>query len=123
MYDHIGLRVKDLKAAANFYTAVLAPLGHVPGPSGSNYAGFGPKGAPALWLHAREAKPGEKLLGAHVCFRAKDRAAVNTFHAACLKAGGQDNGRPGLRTEYSPTYYGAFVIDLDGNNIEAVCHT
>jgi len=117
MYDHIGLRVKDLKAAARLYTAVLAPLGHVPGSSGEGYAGFGPKGAPALWLHAHEGKG----TGVHVCFSAKTRAQVDEFHAAGLKAGAKDNGKPGLRTDYSPTYYGAFLIDLDGNNIEAVC--
>jgi predicted lactoylglutathione lyase len=117
MYDHIGLRVKDLKAAARFYETTLAPLGHVPGSSGDSYAGFGPKGAPALWLHAHEGK----ATGAHICFSAKTRAEVDQFHAAGLKAGGKDNGKPGLRTEYSESYYGAFLIDLDGNNIEAVC--
>lgn len=121
MYDHIGLRVKDLKAAARFYEAVLAPLGHVPGSSGEGYAGFGPKGAPALWLHALREDARQGGTGAHVCFSAKTRAEVDQFHAAGLRAGGKDNGRPGLRTDYSPTYYGAFLIDLDGNNIEAVC--
>ena len=116
MYDHMGLRVKDLKAAAKFYAAVLAQLGHVPGSSGEGYAGFGPKGAPALWLHAHGGKA-----GAHVCFSAKTRAQVDRFHAAGLKAGGKDNGKPGLRTDYGAKYYAAFLIDADGNNIEAVC--
>ena len=118
MYNHIGLRVKDLKAASRFYAAVLASLGHVPGMSGEGYAGFGPKGAPALWLHAHDGKVGT---GAHICFSAKTRAEVDQFYAAGLKAGGIDNGKPGLRKDYSPNYYGAFIIDLDGNNIEAVC--
>lgn len=118
MYDHIGLKVKDMKASARFYAAALAPLGHVPGSSGEGYAGFGPKDAPALWLHAFNGKTGP---GAHVCFKAKDRAAVDAFHREGLKAGGKDNGKPGLRKEYSPTYYAAFVIDPDGNNLEAVC--
>src|SRR5262245_3398757 len=119
MYDHIGLRVKDLKSAARFYAAALAPLGHVPGNSGEGYAGFGPKDAPALWLHTHD---GKASTGAHVCFKARSRAEVDQFHAAGLKAGGKDNGKPGLRADYSPNYYGAFLIDLDGNNVEAVCY-
>jgi catechol 2,3-dioxygenase-like lactoylglutathione lyase family enzyme len=119
MYDHIGLKVKDMKASVRFYTAALAPLGLVPGSSGEGYAGFGPRDAPALWLHAFEGKTGP---GAHVAFRANDRAAVDAFYAAGLKAGGKDNGRPGLRPDYGPKYYGAFLIDLDGNNVEAVCN-
>jgi catechol 2,3-dioxygenase-like lactoylglutathione lyase family enzyme len=118
MYDHIGLRVRDIKAAARFYGAVLAPLGFVAGSSGEDYAGFGPKDAPALWLHVYK---GEKGTGVHVCFSAPSRAAVDKFHAAGLKAGARDNGKPGVRTDYSPTYYAAFLIDLDGNNVEAVC--
>ena len=120
MYDHIGFRTKDLAASARFYTAVLAPLGHLPGAKGDGYAGFGPKDAPALWLHAHEGKAGT---GAHVCFKAPDREAVDRFHAAGLAAGGKDNGKPGPRPDYGPTYYAAFLIDLDGNNIEAVCFT
>lgn len=118
MYDHIGLKVKDMAASARFYTAALAPLGHVPGSSGDGYAGFGPKDAPALWLHAHEGATGP---GAHVCFSATSRAAVDAFHAAGLKASGKDNGGPGPRPDYGPKYYAAFLIDLDGNNVEAVC--
>jgi catechol 2,3-dioxygenase-like lactoylglutathione lyase family enzyme len=118
MYDHIGLRVKDLKAAARFYGAVLAPLGFVAGSSGDGYAGFGPKDAPALWLHATKGATGS---GAHVCFSAASRAAVDAVHAAGLKAGGKDNGKPGPRPDYGPKYYAAFLIDLDGSNVEAVC--
>jgi catechol 2,3-dioxygenase-like lactoylglutathione lyase family enzyme len=118
MYDHIGLRVKDLKAAARFYGTVLAPLGFVAGSSGDGYAGFGPKDAPGLWLHATQGATGS---GAHVCFSAASRAAVDAFHAAGLQAGGKDNGRPGPRPDYGPKYYAAFLIDLDGNNVEAVC--
>lgn len=120
MYDHIGLRVKDLGASVRFYQAILAPLGHVLDSQGDSYAGFGPPGAPALWLHATK---GDKGSGAHVAFRAPDRETVARFHAAGLAAGGSDNGPPGLRPDYSPTYYAAFLIDLDGNNVEAVCHT
>ncbi|MBC7803306.1 MAG: VOC family protein [Candidatus Parcubacteria bacterium] len=118
MYDHIGLKVKDIQAGVRFYTAVLAPLGHVPGASGDSYAGFGPKDAAALWLHAYDGKTGP---GAHVCFSATGRAAVDAFHAAGLKAGGKDNGKPGPRPDYGPKYYAAFLIDPDGNNVEAVC--
>lgn len=117
MFDHIGLRVKDLDASVRLYRAMLAPLGHVPGARDASYAGFGPDGAPALWLHLSK----NSKNGAHVALRAADRAAVDRFHAAGIKAGAKDNGAPGLRTDYSPNYYGAFLIDLDGNNVEAVC--
>jgi catechol 2,3-dioxygenase-like lactoylglutathione lyase family enzyme len=115
MFHHIGLRVKDLERAARLYAAMLAPLGHVPGARDSSYAGFGPKGRPALWLHA-DKKGG----GSHVALKATDRAAVDAFHKAGLAAGAADNGKPGLRPDYSPTYYAAFLLDADGNNIEAV---
>jgi catechol 2,3-dioxygenase-like lactoylglutathione lyase family enzyme len=117
MYDHIGLRVKHLDTSARFYQTALASLGHVPGASDATYAGFGPKGAPALWLHANPDAKG----GAHVALRAPNRAAVDQFYQAGLAAGGRDNGAPGLRPDYSPTYYAAFLIDPDGNNVEAVC--
>lgn len=116
MFDHIGLRVKDLEASARLYTAMLASLGHVPGTRDESYAGFGPKDKPALWLH-RDKSPA----GAHVALRAADRAAVDRFYAEGLKAGAKDNGAPGLRPDYAPTYYAAFLIDFDGNNLEAVC--
>jgi catechol 2,3-dioxygenase-like lactoylglutathione lyase family enzyme len=116
MYDHVGLRVKDLAASIRFYRATLAALGHELASQDASGAGFGPAGAPALWLHA--AGTGS---AAHVAFRAADRAAVDRFHAAGLDAGGRDNGAPGLRADYGPTYYAAFLIDPDGNNIEAVC--
>jgi catechol 2,3-dioxygenase-like lactoylglutathione lyase family enzyme len=118
MYDHIGLRVADVGASVRFYAAALAPLGHVLASQDAAGAGFGPPGAPALWLHRVEAGRGA---GLHVAFRAADRAAVDGFHAAGLAAGGRDNGPPGLRADYSPTYYAAFLIDPDGNNVEAVC--
>lgn len=116
MFDHVGLRVKDLDASARLYAAVLAPLGHVPGARDDSYAGFGPEGRPALWLHRDKA-----AAGAHIALRAADRAAVDRFHAEGLKAGAKSNGKPGLRADYGPTYYAAFLVDFDGNNIEAVC--
>ncbi|HZP94380.1 MAG TPA: VOC family protein [Burkholderiales bacterium] len=118
MYDHVGLKVKDIDAAVRFYTAALAPLGHVLCTRDDSYAGLGPAGEPALWLYAAQDSAGS---GMHVAFRAPDRAAVDRFHAAGIEAGGRDHGRPGLRTDYSPTYYAAFLLDPDGNNVEAVC--
>jgi catechol 2,3-dioxygenase-like lactoylglutathione lyase family enzyme len=116
MFDHVGLRVKDLDAAARLYAAMLAPLGYVPGARDESYAGFGPKDHPALWLHLHKG-----AAGAHVALRAADRASVDRFHAAGLQAGARDNGAPGLRADYGPAYYAAFLVDPDGNNIEAVC--
>ena len=118
MYDHIGLKVKDLDGSVRFYSGVLAALGHVLCSRDDAGAGFGPKGEPALWLNKANGAAGP---GAHVAFRAPDRGAVDKFHAAGLKAGGKDNGAPGLRADYGPKYYAAFLIDPDGNNVEAVC--
>ena len=118
MYDHIGLRVKDRDASVRFYTATLNSLGHVLASQDASGAGLGPKGAPALWLHASKSPP---QAGGHIAFSAKTRAAVDRFHAEGIKSGGRDNGPPGLRADYSPTYYAAFLIDPDGNNVEAVC--
>ena len=116
MYDHIGLRVSDLDTAVKFYRAALAPLGHVLASHDTASAGFGPPGEPALWLY--QGAPGTKI---HVAFRARDRRSVDRFHAAGLEAGGRDNGGPGLRADYSPGYSAAFLLDPDGNNVEAVC--
>jgi catechol 2,3-dioxygenase-like lactoylglutathione lyase family enzyme len=114
MYDHLGLNVKNLAKSARFYQAALAPLGHVADGGGS---GFGPPDAPSLWLYENAEAAG----GTHVAFTAASRAAVDEFHAAGLAAGGRDNGAAGLRANYSPTYYAAFLIDPDGNNVEVVC--
>ncbi|AEK59942.1 VOC family protein [Collimonas fungivorans] len=118
MFDHIGLKVKNLDASLQFYQAALENLGYVLAVQGDGYAGFGPPEQPALWLYAATDTPAGTT---HVAFRAADHKQVKGFHAAGLRAGGRDNGKPGLRTEYSPTYYGAFLIDPDGNNVEAVC--
>jgi catechol 2,3-dioxygenase-like lactoylglutathione lyase family enzyme len=118
MYDHIGLQVRDVDASVRFYTAALAPLGHGLCSRDSSGASFGPPGAPGLWLYAAN---GASAGAAHLALRAADPAAVDRFHGAGLKSGGRDHGRPGLRADYSPTYYAAFLLDPDGNNVEAVC--
>jgi catechol 2,3-dioxygenase-like lactoylglutathione lyase family enzyme len=120
MFDHIGLHVTDIDASVRFYTALLKPLGHVLGSADDSGAGFGPPDAPALWLYTDKTARGP---GVHVAFRAPDRHAVDRCYADAIKAGGRDNGPPGLRADYSPTYYAAFLLDPDGNNVEAVCLT
>jgi catechol 2,3-dioxygenase-like lactoylglutathione lyase family enzyme len=117
MYDHLGLKVKNLDTSVRFYKAALTPLGSKLCTQEESYAGFGPPGEPGLWLYGG----GNGKSGVHVAFRANDHEAVDRFHAAGLKAGGSDNGAPGLRADYGPRYYAAFLIDPDGNNVEAVC--
>lgn len=117
MYDHIGLKVQDIDASVRFYAAALGALGHEVASHDASGAGIGPRGAPALWLYATS---GKQAAGTHVALRATSRTQVDRFHAAGLQAGGRDNGRPGLRTDYSPNYYAAFLVDPDGNNVEAV---
>ena len=119
MFDHIGLRVKDVAASARFYEAALEPLGSELCSQDAASAGFGPTGAPALWLVQAPAGGGAR--GAHLAFRATDRSAVELFYKRGLEAGGRDNGAPGLRADYGPSYYAAFLLDPDGNNVEAVC--
>jgi len=118
MFDHVGLKVSDLAASTAFYRAALGALGHDLQSSGDGYAGFGPAGAPALWLYQHEGPVGA---GTHLALRAADRSAVQRFHTQALAAGGRDNGAPGVRADYSADYYAAFIIDPDGHNIEAVC--
>lgn len=124
MLDHIGVDVANLARSRAFYAAALAPLGYrviqelSAEQTGANpIVMFGVE-APEFVI-AEDKAPG---LGNHFAFRAESRAAVDAFHAAALKAGGRDNGPPGLRPNYGPTYYAAFVLDPDGFNIEAVCH-
>jgi catechol 2,3-dioxygenase-like lactoylglutathione lyase family enzyme len=124
MLDHITFGVSDYGRSAAFYDAALAPLGltrlfvvpkeHT---GGVDSAGYGAT-RPFFWIAGENATRG-KL---HIAFAAPNRAMVDAFYAAALAAGGKDNGAPGVRPHYHPTYYGAFVLDPDGHNIEAVCH-
>jgi catechol 2,3-dioxygenase-like lactoylglutathione lyase family enzyme len=118
MFDHVGLRVSDVDASVRFYQTALAGLGYVLISRDDAGAGFGSAGEAAFWLYGAGQKNGG---GVHVAFRAPDRAAVDRFHRDGLKAGGRDHGTPGLRTDYSANYYAAFLLDPDGNNVEAVC--
>ena len=118
MLDHISLGTSDLARSRAFYEAALAPLGiGVVMEFGDFACGMGSQGKPYFWITSRE-----RSGPLHVAFAAPDRATVDAFHAAALAAGGTDNGAPGVREHYHPSYYGAFVLDPDGNNIEAVCH-
>lgn len=125
MIDHTGVGASDYARSKAFYSAALAPLGYallaefpaaVTG--GTDVAGFGEPPKPDFWLHAGA----PQRPPVHIAFRAADRAAVDAFYRAAMAAGGRDNGPPGLRPHYHPNYYGAFVLDPDGHNIEAVCH-
>jgi catechol 2,3-dioxygenase-like lactoylglutathione lyase family enzyme len=117
MFDHLSLAVRDLTRSKEFYTQALAPLGAAVQMEFEGGVGIGPKGKPAFWLG--EGEPPPKM---HFAFAAPDRAAVDAFYRAALAAGAQDNGAPGVREQYHPTYYAAFVLDPDGHNVEAVCH-
>ena len=128
MIDHIGFPVSDYARARAFYTRALAPLGygivmevtqqqtgHAPA------AGFGANGKPDFWIGGEGGEGGSNK-PLHVAILAKDRATVDAFYREAIAAGGRDNGAPGIRAHYHPHYYGAFVLDPDGHNIEAVCH-
>ena len=120
MIDHISLRVSDFQRSRAFYEAALAPLGYtlVFSNDKEQYAGFAGPDRERIWIGHTE---GGSHGYAHIAVLAKDRATVRKFYEAAMKAGGRDNGGAGLRPNYSPTYYGAFVLDPDGHNIEAVC--
>ena len=117
MLDHVGLRVQDLARVVSFYRAALALIGYQVAMEFATAAGLGEPGKPDLWIMSTDKAPHPT----HLAFRT-DRARVDAFHAAALAAGGTDNGPPGLRADYHPHYYAAFVLDPEGNNIEVVCH-
>jgi catechol 2,3-dioxygenase-like lactoylglutathione lyase family enzyme len=124
--DHFGFGVSDYERAKAFYAEALAPLGielvMEVGPEQSankvSACGFGKGGKPEFWIGS----DGRTTPPMHVAFTVETRAEVRAFHAAALRAGARDNGAPGLRPQYHPNYYGAFVLDVDGHNIEVVCH-
>ncbi len=126
MLDHIGIDVSDIARSRRFYAAALAPLGYAMTKDFGTATGFGV----ASGARASVDPAGEFWLGQgtphpplpHVAFSAGSRAKVDAFHAAALDAGGRDNGAPGIRAQYHPAYYAAFILDPDGYNIEAVCH-
>lgn len=127
MIDHLSLVVSDYDKSKAFYLKALEPLGYalvmelrreqIPNLPFDAGCGLGVQGKPDLWLH-----PGPSVLPTHVAFRAATRERVRAFYEAAMAAGAKDNGAPGLRPHYHPNYYGAFVFDPDGYNIEAVCH-
>lgn len=127
MLDHIGYAVADMEKSRRFFSAALAPLSIMvvmevtAEQTGKDaHVGFGVNGKPFFWIGTAS---GKKSGAVHVAFTAASRAQVDAFYRAAMAAGGRDNGAPGIRAHYHPDYYGAFVLDPDGNNIEAVCHT
>ena len=125
MLDHLGFPVSDYQRSKAFYLKALAPLGYAlvmemqQSAHDSPAAGFGIGQKPDFWIGGE----GKLNKAIHVAIAAKDRASVNAFYKAAIAAGGKDNGPPGLRPHYHASYYAAFVLDPDGHNIEAVCHT
>ena len=118
MIDHTGVGVSNIKKSKAFYAAALAPLGYTILMEFEQFAGLGVAPKPDFWIG--EGTPNVPPI--HVAFRAESRAQVDAFYKAAIAAGGRDNGGPGIREHYHPNYYGAFVLDPDGHNIEAVCH-
>ena len=119
MYDHVGLTVSDLERSRAFYAAALAPLGITELVRHDNFIGFG-REHPQFWIGA--GAPAQPSPRTHVAFSAVTRLEVDAFWHAAIAKGGSDHGAPGVREHYHPHYYGAFVLDPDGHNIEAVCH-
>ncbi|MEA3292498.1 MAG: VOC family protein [Pseudomonadota bacterium] len=119
MIDHIGLAISDLAKSQTFYSAALTPLGIDQVMEFGDWVGFGKEHKPEFWFGVGR----EVQYPMHIAFVAESREQVRRFYDAAIAAGGRDNGAPGIREEYHPNYYGAFVFDPDGHNIEAVCHT
>jgi catechol 2,3-dioxygenase-like lactoylglutathione lyase family enzyme len=122
MFNHISLGVKDVARSKAFYDAALKPLGLACLSESAGSLGYGRDGAIGLWVNLAERPvPADPATGLHVCFDAPTRKAVDAFHRAALAAGGRDNGKPGVREDYAPNYYAAFVVDPDGYRLEAYC--
>ncbi len=118
LIDHIGIAVSDYEKSKAFYSKALAPLGIVQVGEDQGWSGFGKDGQGAFWFGEDDIVQPPM----HIAFCAENRAQVDQFYAAAIAAGATDNGQPGIRTQYHANYYGAFVIDLNGHNLEAVCH-
>lgn len=119
MIDHVILNVQDLLKGKRFYGSALEPLGYSVVWDLPEWVGFGQSGQADFWIALRE----PRHTSVHVAFRCEDRATVDAFYTAGIEAGGKGNGPPGVREHYHPHYYSAYVLDPDGNNIEAVCRT
>lgn len=121
MIDHLSIGVRDIGRARRFYDAVLQPLGYTCVSESDGSLGYGDN-SPVFWiLSVKKPVAPDPESGLHICFTALGRACVDAFHAAALKAGGRDNGKPGLRADYGPNYYAAFVVDPEGYRLEAYC--
>lgn len=117
IFDHILLTVTNVAKSKQFYASALAPLGITFIKEEDGYVGFGVNGKASFWI----CSGGDAQAPMHIAFIAPDRKSIDAFHDASIAVGGRDNGKPGLREYYQPNYYGAFVLDPDGHNIEAVC--
>ena len=123
MIDHVSIGVRDIAKSKRFYDAALKPLGYACLSESEGSLGYG-HGGVTLWISAAEHPvPSDMKSGLHFCFAAPTDKSVDAFHAAALVAGGRDNGKPGLRADYGPGYYAAFVVDPEGYRLEAYCGT
>ncbi|WP_137931087.1 VOC family protein [Mesorhizobium comanense] len=121
MFDHVSIGVRDCNASKRFYDAALKPLGYSCLSQSQGSLGYGAQGV-ALWVNeASRPVPADEKSGLHFCFTAPTRDSVDAFHAGAVRAGGRDNGAPGLRLDYGQDYYAAFVVDPDGYRLEAYC--
>jgi catechol 2,3-dioxygenase-like lactoylglutathione lyase family enzyme len=120
MLDHLSIQCSDVAASSAFYDAVLATIGGTRVMDFGEVIGYGVPPMPDFWLGPLDS--GDGFRESHIAFSAPDRAAVDAFHAAALAAGAESLHEPRIWPEYHPNYYGAFVRDPDGNNVEAVCH-
>ena len=123
MLDHVSIGVRNIARAGAFYDSTLAPLGYARLAADDSSLGYGGTKV-AFWVSAAaNPVPADPASGLHFCFSAPSRESVDAFHANGLAAGGSDNGQPGLRADYGPNYYAAFVVDPDGYRLEAYCGT